>query len=258
MPGRDDTNDVLIDAVREAGALALQYYGKSPKNWLKDNNTPLSEADLAVNDLLHDRLRTARPDYGWLSEETQDNADRLTCDHVWIVDPIDGTRAFLKGLPHWTISVALVAAGRPVLGAVFNPVENEFYHARINKGAMLNDKPIRTSDADTLSGCKLIVHDNVLKRDSWPKPWPELETGMRNSMAYRLCLVAQGRFDANLTMSPKSDWDIAAADLILHEAGGKVTNGNDENFIYNTVEFQHKPILAAGPKLHTQLLNYMS
>ncbi len=249
--------DILNHAVRAAGALALKYYGQAPKSWLKDNDTPVSEADLAVNDLLQTKLCQMRPDYGWLSEETRDTPDRLKRERVWVVDPIDGTRAFLQNKPHWTIAVALVEAGRPILAAVFNPVENEFFEAQAGQQALLNSVPISVSKTQSLEGCKMLAHGHIFKRNIWPKPWPAFETDMRNSMAYRLCLVAQGRFDVALALSAKSDWDLAAADLIVAQAGGLVTGEGGKILHYNQVTPRHKPVLAAGPHLHKELLDYL-
>lgn len=252
-----DTVDVLNHAVRAAGVLALEYYGQAPKNWLKDNNTPVSEADLAVNELLQTKLCQVRPDYGWLSEESQDTPERLNRERVWVVDPIDGTRAFLQNKPHWTISVALVEAGRPIMAAVYNPVENEFFEAQAGGQALLNNAPISVSKTQSLAGCKILAHGHIFKRDIWPKPWPALEVDMRNSMAYRLCLVAQGRFDVALALSAKSDWDLAAADLIVAQAGGSVTGEGGKSLLYNQPKSRHKPVLAAGPHLHNELLEYL-
>jgi myo-inositol-1(or 4)-monophosphatase len=257
LPDRDAIVDILNDAVRAAGALALEFYGAAPKSWLKDNDTPVSEADLAVNELLQDRLCAARPDYGWMSEETHDTSDRLTRERVWVVDPIDGTRAFLHNKPHWTISVALVEAGRPIVSAVFNPVENEFFEARTGQTSLLNGTPISASKRETLAGSKMLAHGHVFKRETWPKPWPAFEIEMRNSMAYRICLVAQGRFDVALALSAKSDWDLAAADLIVTQAGGSLTSAGGNILHYNQKISRHKPVLAAGPHLHKEMLEYL-
>lgn len=252
-----EIKQVLNDAVRAAGALALDFYEKRPDHWFKANNTPVSEADIAVNDLLGEALRSALPDYGWLSEESQDTPERFERDRVWVVDPIDGTRAFLRGEPHWTISVALVEHGVPIMAAVFNPVSDEFYQAQADGGASLNDVPIAATDRGSLEDCKLIAHRDVIQRPDWPKPWPRLKLSMRNSMAYRVCLVAQGVVDGAFTMSAKSDWDLAAADLILKQAGGKFTNGEGADLSYNQAVSRHRPTIAAGPKLHGELLAYL-
>src|SRR3989338_1294718 len=148
----------MKEAVREAGAIAMRFYQTDHKQWSKaHDNTPVTEADIEVNELLHARLAVARPDYGWLSEETEDDSSRLTQPRVWVVDPIDGTRAFAKGRPHFVISVALVENGRPVLAVLFNPAMDEFFEAEAGKGARLNGRPIHVGDCDRIEGCRMIA-----------------------------------------------------------------------------------------------------
>lgn len=245
---------LLIEAVREAGALALSYFGRGPAVQLKPDGTQVSDADLAVDADLKSRLTGARPAYGWLSEETPDDGSRLEASCVWMVDPIDGTRAFLKERPEWTIAAALVEQGRPVLAAVYNPAKDEFFWAARGAGAHLNDRPIRVSDRAELAGARLFTSSGLLRRDIWQEPWPEVETVWVNSIAYRLALVAAGRGEATLSLSRKSDWDIAAADLLVHEAGGMVTTRRGEALTYNRPRPEHDSIVAAGPKLHAALI----
>ena len=258
LPGvddaRNDDTDLLFDAVSEAGALALGYFGKSPKRERKADGSDVSEADLAVNDLLYDRLMGARPDYGWLSEESGDTPDRLERKRVWVVDPIDGTRAFLNEKPEWTVSVALVEDGRPVLAAVYNPSADAYYKAVAGHGATLSGDPIRVDDRDGISGSRLAIGSKLLKRDIWPEPWPEVETRWVNSIAYRMALVSSGDFHGVMSLSGKNDWDIAAADLLVQEAGGLVTTCHGDSFIYNLETPRKDSVLAAGPALHALLL----
>ncbi len=253
MPAPDD-DELLRDAVRDAGELARAFAADMPEHWRKEDGTPISDADLKVNDLLKDRLTGARPDYGWLSEETQDDARRLDKRRVWVIDPIDGTSAFLKGDPHWTVSAALVEDGRPVVGMVYNPMTKEFFEASAGQGARLNGKPIQVSERAALEGARMIMHRSVLQSDRWVEPWPDLTAEMRNSMAYRLCLVASGAFDATVVVSGKSEWDLAAADLLVHEAGGTVSAHDGARFTYNQAAIRLPNVLAAGPGLYDTLL----
>lgn len=245
---------LLLQAVREAGALALGYFGHQPEARLKPDGTQVSEADLAADAALKAHLLGARPAYGWLSEETPDDLDRLGRTSVWIVDPIDGTRAFLKEKPEWTVSAALVEHGRPVLAAVFNPARDELFSATKGQGARLNGEPIHVSDRDDIAGSRLVVSRSLLRRDVWDRPWPELETIWVNSIAYRLSLIAAGRCDGTLSLSAKSDWDLAAAHLLVHEAGGVITTRNGGEIFYNGAVPEHDSVVAAGPKLHKALL----
>lgn len=247
-------HDLLTETVKAAGALARDLALDRPPHWHKEDGTPISDADLKVNELLKARLCGARPDYGWLSEESSDDHSRLERQRVWLVDPIDGTRAFLKGDPHWTVSAALVEDGRPVLGVVFNPMTGEFFDAMAGNGARLNDAPIKVSERSDLEGARLVMHRSVLASDRWAEPWPRVKVGMRNSMAYRLCLVASAAFDATVVISGKSEWDVAAADLLVREAGGTVSTHDGRAFRYNRSNSRLPNVLAAGPGLYDTLL----
>lgn len=250
----DNDARLLRRSVREAGRIALDAGRRGARHWSKDDSTPVTEADLAVNAYLHDSLAKARPDYGWLSEESADNPERLESAAVWIVDPIDGTRSFIKGTGHWVVSVALVAAGRPLLAAVYNPASEEFFFAERGRGATLNGEPVSVSDRQTVRGCRMVANHAAFKAERWDSPWPRMEVSPRNSMAYRLCLVAKGEHDATFAISSKSDWDLAAADLVVHEAGGSVTSHDGRVLQYNTADPRHQTVLAAGPDLHAALL----
>lgn len=247
-------HDLLCATVQAAGELARGLTTQSVEHWKKTDGTPISHADLKVNDLLKACLTGGRPDYGWLSEETRDDHIRLTRRRVWVVDPIDGTKAYLKGDPHWTVSAALVEDGRPILGAVYNPMTGEFFEAALGQGARLNDKAIKVTTRTELAGARMIMNRSVLASDRWMDPWPEIEMEMRNSLAYRLCLVASGSFDGTVVLSKKSAWDLAAADLVVHEAGGTVSAHDGERFIYNRADSELPNVLAAGPGLYDGLL----
>ncbi|MGB5093523.1 MAG: 3'(2'),5'-bisphosphate nucleotidase CysQ [Parvibaculum sp.] len=250
--------ELMQAAVREAGLLAMRFYKGDYRSWIKPGDTPVTEADIAVNDLLHKRLAVARADYGWLSEETEDDPSRLTKQMVWVVDPIDGTRAFARGKPHFAISVALVRAGQPVLGVLFNPALDEFFVARHGAGAQLNGQPIRVSKRHELSGCRMAANAGMFRHPAWPEKWPEMHIIDRNSVAYRIALVACGGADAALALSSKNDWDLAAADLILREAGGLMTRHDGQRFIYNLPEPRHPSLIAAGPALHAAISKRVS
>lgn len=250
----DDDLSQLLSAVREAGALALSYFGKDPRTEIKPDGTSVSEADYAADALLKERLAGAGQRYGWLSEESDDDLVRLDQARIWVVDPIDGTRAFLQNKPQWTISAALVENGRSILGAVYNPATDEFFHARLGGGAYLNDKPITVNNPVELDGCYLAAAKSTFKPDRWAEPWPRIDTIWVNSIAYRLALVAAGMCDGTISLSRKSDWDIAAAHLLIDEAGGLVTTHDARALVYNLKTPRHTSIVAAGPALHAGLI----
>jgi len=253
VPEASSHHETLRDAVQEGGALALEHYKKGVLAWRKDDDTPVTEADLAVDHLLKQRLRAAEPDYGWLSEETEDDEARLTSPRQWMVDPIDGTRAFIKGRPHFAVVGAVIEGGRPISGVIYNPATDELFEAETGGGAFLNGAPIHVSDVGEVEGCRILGAEDMFRHPAWPQKWPEMHVEQRNSIAYRGALVAAGDFDAMLVMNWKNDWDLAAADLIVHEAGGKMTTHSGQTLTYNKPDPRHRSVVAAGPALYKAL-----
>lgn len=256
MPGAD--LDLLQDAVREAGALALDLRRRGIDKWNKGDGTPVTEADLAVDTLLKQRLTSARPDYGWLSEETADNRKRLAHDRVWIVDPIDGTRSFMENGDEWCVSAALVENGSPLLAAVFSPTNGDLFLASRGEGATLNGQPIHVSAYDHIENARILAREAVFQPRRWTGfHWPPMRFDMRKSIALRLCLVASAHFDASFAIGHTSDWDIAAAHLIVTEAGGVVTTLEGEVPTYNRESVRHPGVLASGPLLHGRIAEHL-
>jgi myo-inositol-1(or 4)-monophosphatase len=247
--------ELLKATVREAGALALSLFRTDLKNWTKGASSPVSEADIAVNDLLEERLRAATPDYGWLSEESADDEARLGKPKVWIVDPIDGTRGYLAGREDWCVSVALVREEAPVLAAVFAPASDEFFFACRGRGATRNGKPVGVTTGVALD----------FSRVAGPKPLVErLKTSPGEislhpriaSLALRLCRVAQGHLDAAFAGGNSRDWDLAAANLIVQEADGKMTALSGDTILYNRREVGHGVLVAAGRDRHASIVSH--
>jgi myo-inositol-1(or 4)-monophosphatase len=260
LPGRDGAADLALleESVREAGKIAREYYGGSYKKWDKSKGNPVTEADLAIDKFLREHLIAARPSYGWLSEETEDNTARLTADMVFVVDPIDGTIGFMKGRPQFTICAGIVADGEPIAGAVYNPITDECFTARQGHGALLNGAPVHVSARADLEGCRMLADKAMLTHAAWNsppnRPWPPMEIETRSSIAYRMVLVASGQFDAMLALSSKRDWDMAAAQIVVTEAGGLVTAHTGARPHYNRESTVQASVVAAGPKLHAQLM----
>jgi myo-inositol-1(or 4)-monophosphatase len=239
----------LANAMRDAGEAALGFFRSSVRSWMKDGNSPVSEADLAVDHLLRQRLLACVSDSGWLSEETADNSSRLSTRRVWIVDPIDGTRAFLAGHADWTISAALVESGRPVLGAIYAPVSDEMFSAIAGSGAFHNGAAIAVDPGTTLAGARVAGPKTYLRQLSAQAPNIIAEPKI-HSLALRLARVAQGRLDIAFASFNSHDWDLAAADLLVHEAGGMLTNLTGASLAYNRPEPIHGALIAAGPGRH--------
>lgn len=251
--------DLLCDAVREGGGLALAYFrNEGLQRWDKNPGDPVSEADLAIDSLLKDRLCRARPDYGWLSEETADDLSRLARRKVWVVDPIDGTRAFLRGSPEFSICAALIDNGVPIAGAVFNPATDQFFSATIGNGATCNNQPImarRTRPDDTL---RLLASAREMTHGEWRARFSNMVVGEMDSIALRIVHVANGAFDVAISFRKKSEWDVAAADLILREAGGQCSTCADATiFSYNRPEPIYESLLATGTGLQEKMLELL-
>jgi myo-inositol-1(or 4)-monophosphatase len=263
LPGADALSEaavtrdaaLLADTVREAGALALSLFRTELRTWTKGASSPVSEADIAVNDLIEQRLRSATPDYGWLSEESADDTARLGRSLTWIVDPIDGTRAYLARQVDWSVSVALVADGVPVAGAVFAPASGEFFFAARGRGAVLNGAPIAAAPGAAVD----------FSRIAGPRPLVERLGGLQageglhpriGSLALRLARVGEGRLDAAFAGGNSRDWDLAAADLIVHEAGGEMTALAGDRLVYNRADVRHGLLVAAGRARHAHIVGH--
>lgn len=252
-------NDLLLleDAAREAGRIALSFFGGDPKTWYKDNKSPVSEADLEVDGYLAEVLGSARPSYGWLSEEAADNKERLDCERVFIIDPIDGTRAFLAGGDEWTVSLAVVEHGRPVAGVVYCPVRNEMFTALSGGGAHLNGAPIKVTEQQTLEGARLSAPHSIANNEAVLASGFARMPNIR-SLAYRLAMVAAGRVEISVARSGPSDWDLAAAELLVQEAGGRLTSLAGQGIVYNKAEVRHPALIAASGPLLKPACEYFS
>ena len=248
--------DLLIDAAREAGAVALAYHGNDLTVRHKaDEAGPVTAADLAVNRVLQRRLRAARPDYGWLSEESPDDGARLSARRVFIVDPIDGTRSFISGQDIWAHALAVVEDGVPVAGVVYLPGRDRLYAAARGAGAALNGAPLAVTPRAALEGAGVLTTKPNLDPGFWRAAPPAFDRHHRPSLAYRMSLVAQGRFDAMFTFRPSWEWDIAAGALILSEAGATVTDRRGAALRFNNAVPQTDGVIAGGPGIHADILS---
>jgi myo-inositol-1(or 4)-monophosphatase len=244
----------LEHSVREAGKLALSMFQKPLDNWTKgEAQSPVSAADIATNDLLRERLTAGNDGIAWLSEESADDPARLAARYVWVVDPIDGTRAYIGGLPHWAVSVALVENGRPIAGCLYAAASEEFFTAIAGHGATRNGTAIAVSPGASLAGARIGGPRGLLER--LQKAVPPFATMPRtHSLAMRLARVAEGTFDAAIAGGNSHDWDLAAADLLVHEAGGALTSLTGDTVTYNRPVPRHGMLVAAGRDRHAALL----
>lgn len=248
------------DAARQAGAMAMPYYRSGSQTaarlWYKERSSPVTEADIALDVFLKDHLSRLLPQAGWLSEETADSTERLEQDWVWIVDPIDGTRAFATGHPDWSISIALVVEGRPVLGIVYAPIHDRLYEAKLGEGALCNGERLHASEAGQLDAARVAGPKPLVDRlASHLGPIEHLPKVP--SLALRLARVAEGSIDVGLVSSNAHDWDIAAADLILHEAGARLTDFDGKSPVYNKPVPRHDEMVAVASRLHPRAIGAM-
>lgn len=256
MPGSDRAllRGPLEAVMREAGELARATARGPFKRWTKgDDNSPVSEGDIAVNDLLQARLTGLVPGAGWLSEETEVPPDQ-GLPLTWVVDPIDGTRAYITGRADWTISVALVENARPILAALYAPATDDMFLAVRGQGAALNGAAIRVSQGETLASAKLAgpkrYLDKLVGIDSGIQAQPKVF-----SLALRFARVAFGDLDAALASPGSHDWDLAAADLLVGEAGGLFTDFSGQPLRYNAPHAAQGALIAAGSGRHGALLD---
>ncbi len=243
----DYERDVLIEVIRKAGVEALRFAVDGFETIQKPDQSPVTSADLAVNQVLQSRLASEFPQDGWLSEESPDDLDRLEKRRVWVIDPIDGTRAFISCEPEFCISVALIEQGQPVVAGIFNPSTDELFTATRGGGLRLNDEP---------------VIPPVARKDRPPvialNPWERrigrftsLEPSANNrpirSIAWVLALAATGRIEAVATLEPENEWDVAAGALLITEAGGTISDGRGDDLTFNRREPRYRGIIATGP-----------
>lgn len=246
----------MIDAARTAGEIARAHFRAEPEIWTKSDDSPVTEADIAIDRVLRTDLRAARPNYGWLSEETEDDAARLNAERVFIVDPIDGTRAFIDGQTSFAHSIAVVDRGKAVAGVVYLPMQDKLYAAARGVGATLNGEPIAVSTTTRPENANALVTRPNIQPKHWKGGVPPFRRDYRPSIAYRLALVAEGRFDAMLTFRETWEWDVAAGAILVEEAGGTVTDGSGENIVFNGHPPAMPGILVAPKRLHQSLMGY--
>lgn len=258
MPAHD--LPLLIDAARMAGRVATSFTGKTAQRWDKPGGAgPVTEADLAVNEILMSSLRRSRPDYGWLSEETEDNDERLGRDRVFIIDPIDGTRSFVEGSNTWAHSIAVAEHGVITAAVVYLPMRDKLYAAALGQGATLNNAPIRTSQKSSLEKSTVLAAKPALMANHWKaKTSPTFKRSYRPSLAYRLALVAEGRFEAMMTLRHSWEWDIAAGALIAAEAGGCAHDRTGAPLRFNNADPRLNGVVAGGGLVCAALIDALA
>jgi len=246
--------NLATEAAREAGRLLMSFYQSEYEVSSKGKDNPLTEADLASDQCLKERLRDARPDYGWLSEETADDPSRQSREWVWIVDPLDGTKEFIEGKPQFAVSIGLVHRGRAMLGVIFNPVTDEMFAAMGEGTAQLNGVPVHASRRSQLEGATLLASRSEVRRGEFGLFEKDFTIRAVGSIAYKLALIAAGRADATFSLGPKHEWDVCAGAALVAAAGGIATARDGRPLLFNQTPTLTNGILAAGAGIHAALV----
>lgn len=244
---------LAINASVKAGEIIMQYYRDDYEVKEKGYHNPVTTADNEADSFLKSELTNARPDYGWLSEETVDSEDRLEKERVWIVDPLDGTKEFIEGVPQFVVSVALVENGVPIIGVLHNPVTKETFHASKGNGTYFDDTIHICSVKNSTTDMVILNSRSETRKGLW-EPYKEHFKKLRpiGSVAYKMGLTAIGKADIFATLRPKNEWDICAGTCLINEAGGKVINLNGEKITFNNQKTLIEPGLIAGYNLSVE------
>ncbi len=252
-------HSVLTSAIQEAGAEALRRAKDGFEIFTKPDQSPVTSADLAVNDILQARLLGQFPDDGWLSEESPDTAARLSASRVWVIDPIDGTKAFIRRESEFCISVALVEQSRPILAAIFNPSTGELYTARRGQGLHLNGVPVLKTDALSCPQPIVALGQAEIHSGRFKPVVEQLDARTMHSIAWAIARAASGAIHGVMTFELPHEWDVAAGVLMLEEAGGSACDGAGQPLQFNrpTPRFQGFFATASGfpGRLISQILN---
>lgn len=246
-------------AALEAGQVIAAFYEQSLKPTFKANNHPVTAADHASNKILRTTLRNTFPNDGWLSEEDVDDLTRFETKRVWVVDPLDGTRDFIKKNPEFAVAVALVENHQPVLGVVYNPITREFFHAVRGQGTFCNEQRIHVRTQKQQPRTQLLISPSENKRGEWNRFQKQFDTLPVGGCAYKMSKIARGDADGAFTLSPKSEWDVCAGDVIMKEAGGIISYLDGTPIQYNQPStIMDGLIYCATQKIHQELLQAVS
>lgn len=246
-PSRELT--VAIEAASAGGAIVRRWYEGAYTVSEKSHDSPVTEADVEADRCIRSMVTAAFPEDGWLSEETRDTEERLSRRRVWVVDPLDGTKEFIKRIPEFCVCVALVDAGAPILGVIYNPVREELFAAERGRGTTLNGKPVRVSDTADLSAARMLASRSESARGEWDAFRDDFRVELTGSVAYKLALIAAGHGDGTFSLTPKNEWDICAGAALIVEAGGHITDRHAQPLIFNRRDPLLPGIIATNARL---------
>ena len=242
--------NIALEASKGAGDIIMKYYKHDYEIKEKGYHNPVTTADNEADDFLKKTLLDARPDYGWLSEETVDSKERLAKKKVWIVDPIDGTKEFIEGVPQFVVSIGLVDNGKPIVGVLHNPATNETFYASHGYGSFLNEERFEVTKKDSIKAMTILNSRSETRRGLW-EPFKNSFKRLEpiGSVAYKMGLTAVGKADIFATLRPKNEWDVCAGVCLISEAGGKSINLNGQELEFNKEKTLIEPGIIAGYNL---------
>ena len=258
MPPADAYSDdlaLLLDHALAAGEIAKRTHRTDVDVWEKDGGAgPVTEADIAIDRMLRAELTAARPDHGWLSEETEDDRARVEAERVFIVDPIDGTRAFMRGDDDFCHALAIAERGEIVAAVAHFPIKGQTYSATRGGGAWLDGARLTVSARTEIEGASALAGKPQVDPKKWPGGAPPVSRAFLNSLVYRHCLVADGRYDLAFTLRAAWEWDVAAGELIAREAGAEVTTCDGGRWRYNAAHPRMPGVVVGPPALHADVM----
>jgi myo-inositol-1(or 4)-monophosphatase len=248
---------VAVEAARSAGAIVKRWYTGDYTVREKANESPVTEADLEANQCIQTMVRAAFPSDGWLSEETRDSAERLGKRRVWIVDPLDGTKEFIKHIPEFCVCIGLVENGVAILGVSYNPVREELFAGARGHGVTLNGGAVHIGTESNLAAARFLASRSEADRGEWDAFQSTLHIELTGSVAYKLALIAASRGDATFSLTPKNEWDICAGTALITEAGGCMTDRYGQPLRFNQRDTRLPGIIASNPQLHAHIMQLL-
>jgi len=246
------------EAARRAGEKLLSYYTSEYDIRHKSGGNPVTTADIEANQVLHETLLGAFPETGWLSEESTDSPERLEKEWVWIVDPLDGTMEFIRGIDEFAVSVALVHGAMPVVAVTYNPATGCMTHCRQGSGAFRNGRPVRVSDRPRLKGATALGSRSETRRGLLAGFEGIVEITPTGSIAHKLAEYAGAQADLTVSLAPKNEWDVCAGVLLAEEAGARVTDLDGAPFSFNQRDTLRNGVIAANPSLYPELFRLVA
>lgn len=245
---------VAVTAAQQAGAVIRRWYDGDFTVAEKGADSPVTEADTEANRAIHAAITAAFPDDGWLSEETRDSPERLGKRRAWIIDPLDGTKEFIKHIPEFCVCIGLVEEGQPILGVCYNPVTDEMFTGTAARGVRLGDTPVSVTDLADLAAARVLASRSEVGRGEWREFEQDFAVELTGSVAFKFALVAAGRADATFSLVPKNEWDVCAGTALVTFAGGRVTDRFGIPIRFNRADPLLPGIIASNGRLYEPIV----